>query len=77
MPKRLSGGYTDTTTISVFIGLIAFLVILAGLMWGGQINFATTQDLQLTASLITATAFLLMFYALYLTTSAASVCTAL
>jgi hypothetical protein len=45
-------------------------------MWGGQINFATTQDLQLTASLLTATAFLLMFYALYLTTSAAKVCAA-
>jgi len=69
MPKLLRGGSTDSYTTYVLMGLVGFLVILAALMWSNQIQFATTQDLNVTASLLTVTAVLLMFYVLYLLTA--------
>ena len=73
--KELRGGQIATGFTSVvLLAVVAFLVIMAAIMWGGLIHFATTQDLNLTASLLTTVAVLLMFYSLYLLTAAAGAC---
>jgi len=80
--KRFAGGYAGTSSelefnTFVFIFVIGVLVVMAGLMWGGQIQFASSQDLNVTASVLTATAIILIFYILYSLTVAANACVAL
>ena len=76
----LSGGYVGTNsnelafTTTVFIFVIGVLVVMASLMWGGQIHFASSQDLNVTASVLSATAVILIFYILYSLTVAANAC---
>jgi hypothetical protein len=76
--QGLTGGDSqqENFNTTVFLGVIGILVIMAGLMWGGQIQFASSQDLNLTASILTTTAVLLMFYILYSLTVKANACVA-
>ena len=84
--KRFSGGAKPLTggdngeqafNTTIFLAIVGVLVLMAGLMWGGQINFASSQDLNITASVLTATAVLIMFYVLYSLTVRVNACVAL
>jgi hypothetical protein len=74
----ISGGNVSSSfNTTVFLGIAGILVIMAGLMWGGQIQFASSQDLNITASVLTGVAILVMFYVLYTVSAAASACSLL
>jgi len=71
--QNLQGGMVQSVpavqVLAIVIGLLILHAILAGLMWGNVITFATNDNKVATATVITVAAALLFIYMLFLVTS--------
>ena len=64
----------EVYNIMVFVALIIGLGILMALMWSNNIQFASDDQKNLVAGLITAVMIILIFYVLYLATVRGQTC---